>query len=306
MPHIYTIGEIVYDLIFKENQPVSGTPGGAMLNTSVTLGRLGMPVSFISETGLDKIGEIVLAFLQQNHISIRLIRQEKNCKTALALAFLDQVSNAQYDFYKQYPDNDFMIPTPAFNPGDFFLFGSFFALTSRYAPILRTLIKGALRAGSIVFYDPNFRKAHQNELERLKPLILDNIHSADIVRGSDEDFICIFGEKDPEAVWHLIQDPAKVLIHTANQQGVTLITPRLKKKYPVHKIAPLSTIGAGDNFNAGIIYSMFRNRISRKEMMDLDVGVWDEIINTGINFGTLACLTMENYLTKEAVDNFAG
>ncbi len=305
MAHIYTIGEIVYDLIFKENQPVSGTAGGAMLNTSVTLARLGLPVSFISETGRDKIGEIVLTFLQQNQISIRLIRQEKNCKTALALAFLDQTSNAQYDFYKQYPESDFIIPSPKFSPGDFFLFGSFFALTPRYIPILRILTSGARKAGSIVFYDPNFRKAHLDELERLKPVIMENIRSADIIRGSDEDFRCIFGKGDPEEVWNVIDDPGKVLIYTANQRGVTLITERLRKSYPVHNITPVSTIGAGDNFNAGIIYSLFHNRISHKEILQMDIKVWDDIINYGINFGTLACLTMENYLTKQEVDNFS-
>lgn len=304
MAHIYTIGEIVYDLIFKGNQPVSGTPGGAMLNTSVTLGRLDFPVRFISETGRDKIGDIVLTFLQQNQVSIRLIRQEKNCKTALALAFLDEASDAEYDFYKQYPDNDFMIPSPEFRPGDFFLFGSFFALTARYVPILRKLTAGARKGGSIVFYDPNFRKAHRDELARLKPIIMENIRSADIVRGSDEDFMYIFEKEDPEEVWSKIQGPGKVLIHTANQQGVSLITDKIRKKYPVHKINPVSTIGAGDNFNAGIIYSMFRNRITRKELVNLDNKTWDEIINSGIDFGTLACLTMGNYLTKEEVENF--
>ncbi len=305
MAHIYTIGEIVYDLIFKENQPVSGTPGGAMLNTSVTLGRLGLPVSFISETGRDKIGEIVLTFLEKNQISIGLIRQEKECKTALALAFLNQESNAQYDFYKHYPESDFIIPTPQFSAGDFFLYGSFFALTSRYFPVLRTLTTAARKAGSIVYYDPNFRKAHRHELKKLYPMILENIRSADFIRGSDEDFRCIFGKENPEEVWNIIGDPGKVLIHTANRKGVSLITGQIRKTYPVHKIIPVSTIGAGDNFNAGIVYSLFRNGISRSEMLHLDIGVWDDIINTGIKFGTLACLTMGNYLTKEEVDGFS-
>jgi fructokinase len=305
MAHIYTIGEIVYDLIFKENKPVSGTPGGAMLNTSVTLGRLGLPVRFISETGQDKIGEIVLSFLQKNHISTQLILQEGKSKTALALAFLDQASNAQYDFYKHYPENDFSIPSPKFGPGDFFLFGSFFALTPRYIPLLRILTAGARKGGAIVFYDPNFRKAHQDELDKLKPVIIENIRSADIIRGSDEDFTCIFGKNDPEEVWNLIHDSGKVLIYTANQQGVFLITERFRKSYPVNKITPISTIGAGDNFNAGIIYSLFRNKITRKEMLQLDITVWDDIIHSGINFGTLACLTMGNYLTKKEVDDFS-
>jgi fructokinase len=305
LAHIYTIGEIVYDLIFIDNKPVSGTPGGAMLNTSVTLGRLGVPVNFISETGRDQIGEIILSFLQRNHISTHLIQRETNSKTALALAFLDQTSNASYDFYKHYPDDDFIISSPKFHPGDFFLFGSFFALTKRYVPTIKDLTRAAREAGSIVFYDPNFRKVHLNELDKLKPLIMENIRSADIIRGSDEDFNFIFEMERPEEIWGEINDSEKILIYTSNQKGVTLITHQIRKEYPVHKITPVSTIGAGDNFNAGIIHSLFHNKITRKEMLDLETRAWDDIISSGIGFGTMACLTMENYLTKSDFNTFS-
>jgi len=113
-------------------------------------------------------------------------------------------------------------------------------------------------------------------------------------------------KEDPEEVWSVIDDPGKVLIYTANRKGVSIITDRFRRSYPVHQITPVSTIGAGDNFNAGIIYSMFRNGISRNEMVHLDTGIWDDIIHSGINFGTLACLTMENYLTKKEVGDFSG
>jgi len=304
MRHLYTIGEIVYDLIFRNDKPVSGTPGGAMLNTSVTLGRLGIPVRFISEAGRDKIGEIVLSFLQQNSISTHLIQREEKSKTALALAFLDDANNANYDFYKHYPHTDFIIPIPDFHHGDFFLFGSFFALTKRYIQSLKDITGAARKAGTLIFYDPNFRKTHLSELKELKPLIMENIASADIIRGSDEDFKTIFGVENPEEVWKVINNPEKILIHSASQKGVTLLTHKFRKEYTVHKIIPVSTIGAGDNFNAGIIHSLYQNKISRKNILNLSIRDWDNIIVSGVAFGTMACLTMENYLTKEEVDRF--
>jgi len=63
MRKIYTIGETVYDIIFKNGKPVSAVPGGAMLNSSVTLGRLGFPVFFISEFGTDPVGKQIEKFL---------------------------------------------------------------------------------------------------------------------------------------------------------------------------------------------------------------------------------------------------
>ena len=55
MPVIYTIGETVFDIIFELDQPVAAKAGGSLLNTSVSLGRLGLPVQFISEYGTDKV-----------------------------------------------------------------------------------------------------------------------------------------------------------------------------------------------------------------------------------------------------------
>ena len=305
MSHIYTIGEIVYDLIFKENKPVSGTPGGAMLNSSVTLGRLGLPVHFISEIGKDKMGDLILTFLKENNVNTDHVVREKTIKTALAIAFLDKVQNATYDFYKYYPDQYYTITVPNFQVGDFFLFGSFFALSNRYLSSIRMLTSAARKAESIVLYDPNFRKAHLHELDKLKPVITDNIKSADIVRGSDEDFKFIFGISNPGEVWEKFEDDKKVLIYTQSHKGVTIVTNQIRNHFPSHKIKPISTIGAGDNFNAGILCSMYSKKLSRKDILLIDTGTWDEIISTGIKFGTQACLTMENYLSKEDLDTFS-
>jgi fructokinase len=305
MSHIYTIGETVYDLIFKENKPVSGTPGGAMLNSSVTLGRIGLPVHFISEIGKDKMGDLILSFLNENNINTDQVRREKTIKTALAIAFLDKFQNATYDFYKYYPQQDYTITIPNFKAGDFFLFGSFFALSERYLSSIRLLISAARKVGSIVLYDPNFRKAHLHELEELKPIIIDNIKSADIVRGSDEDFESIFGMSNPIKVWEQFGDEEKVLIYTQSHKGVTVVTNQIRNHYQAHKIKPVSTIGAGDNFNAGIVYSMYDKNLSRKDISLLDTHTWDEIISMGIKFGTQACLTMENYLSKADIDTLS-
>ena len=54
---------------------------------------------------------------------------------------------------------------------------------------------------AILYYDPNFRKAHAHEAIHLAPTLLENFEYADIIRGSDEDFLNIFGEADSEKVY---------------------------------------------------------------------------------------------------------
>ena len=82
-----------------------------------------------------------------------------------------------------------------FRPGDYLLFGSFFSITDQVREALLGFLSSAKDAGVIIMYDPNFRKPHLHELDRLKPMIMENIGYADIVRGSNEDFELIFGAR---------------------------------------------------------------------------------------------------------------
>jgi fructokinase len=53
---ILALGETTYDIIFKDSKPVDGRVGGSILNTAVSLGRLGIPVSMVALCGSDEIG----------------------------------------------------------------------------------------------------------------------------------------------------------------------------------------------------------------------------------------------------------
>jgi len=69
MRKIYTIGETVLDILFKNNMPVTAKAGGACLNSAVTLGRIGLPVYFIGEYGMDEVGNFINSFLKDNGVS---------------------------------------------------------------------------------------------------------------------------------------------------------------------------------------------------------------------------------------------
>ena len=103
MPHIYAIGETIYDIIFKNDEPLTAKAGGAMLNTAVSLGRLGLTIHLVSEYATDRAGDIINGFLHDNGVDTSLIYRYKDGKTALSLAFLNDAGEAKYSFYKIYP-----------------------------------------------------------------------------------------------------------------------------------------------------------------------------------------------------------
>lgn len=301
---VFCAGETVYDLILRNGVPVSGTPGGSMLNTAVSLARGGVPVQLITDFGNDQVGVFIDNFLTANGVGTDHVDRFSDGKTALALAFLDSRRQAEYSFYKHFPSERLTIRWPLLQEEDILLFGSFYVLTMDIRKKLIPFIRESRERGATILYDPNFRREHLRELEQLRPLILENIALADLVRGSDEDFRYIFNAGDGrEAFSRVSEAGAKILIYTRNKDSVELYTRDNIRSYPVPPIEPVSTIGAGDNFNAGVIYSMIHGGICRSELGKIKQEQWDGIIRSGISFSANVCLRSDNYIDKASGDS---
>ncbi len=300
MPRIFTFGETVYDIIFKNSQLITAKAGGSMLNTSVSLGRLGLDVNFVSDLGKDMIGDTIISFLAGNGVSTNFVDRYNNHKTAIAIAFLDDRNDASYTFYKDFPEDRLSTLKLDFREGDIVLFGSFFALTESIRSVLMKFLIDAKEKGCILIYDPNFRKPHLHELEKLRPFILENIALADLVRASDEDFDLIFGVKNASDAFMIIKDNGcSNLVYTANSHDVIMMSQYHAVSAVVPFIEPISTIGAGDNFNAGLIWTLVNNNITKKEIEHLPVNVMEKIISNGICFAAEVCQSYDNYISSE-------
>ncbi len=298
MRTVYGLGETVLDIIFKNGQPISAKAGGSVLNALVSLARLGHQVSFISELGKDKVGDVIVDFLSDNSIDSSLIKRYDDGQSSLALAFLNQNNDAEYDFYKNYPHERLNIELPDFKKDDVFLFGSFYAITSQLRSQVNRIVKHAVERGCIIIYDPNFRKNHAKNLDELLTYVVENIETADVVRGSDEDFANIFVTQTSEEAYNKICPLCDNLVYTQNAKGVYLHTQGIKKHYPVGKVNPVSTIGAGDNFNAGIIHSLLQQNISKEQLSQITEQQWDETIKSGIRLSSEVCMSLDNYISK--------
>jgi fructokinase len=302
MRKIYGIGETVLDIIFKGGQPQAAKAGGSVLNSVVSMGRMGLPVSFISEYGKDNVGALVDDFLKANGVDTSLVHRFSDGSTALALAFLDDKNDAHYTFYKDFPGNRLDIVFPEIEKEDIVQCGSFYAIWPEIREKFKKFVLRANERGGLVLYDPNFRKSHLSELDTLRPLIIENMKMTSLLRGSDEDFKTIFNVSNADEAWEAVNNYCKCLVYTANVEGVYVRTPAFSGKFPVRKITPVSTIGAGDNFNAGMLTAIYRSNYKREELKILGEKEWSKIITSAVDFATHVCLSYENYISTE----FAG
>lgn len=300
MRKIIGIGETVFDIIFKDEQPTKGVPGGSVFNTMISLGRLHAETTFISEVGRDRIGEIIFSFMKKNNVRTDHMYSYYDGKSPISLAFLNAENEAEYDFYMRYPDHRLDIVWPRIDSEDILIFGSYYSLNPAIRNVLVDLLTYARDRKSIIYYDPNFRKNHASERMRVMPSIIENLEFADIVRGSVEDFKNIYQEEDVHKIYvNHIRFYCPVFICTAGANGVYLKTPTVDKHYSLTPVSTVSAIGAGDAFNAGILYGFTRYDITREQLASMPELLWDQIIGEAVLFANEVCMSYDNYISED-------
>ena len=306
MKRIIGIGETVFDIIFKNNQPQAAVPGGSTFNSMISLGRTAAKhgkaeVLMISETGSDQVGDIIASFMEDNGVSVKAVTRAPGTQTQISLAFLDEKNDAHYEFYKgsnQASLNVSKVENLDIGRDDIVLFGSFFAINPDIRDFTRTLLMKARLAGAIIYYDINFRKNYKKDLPELFNNIEENCKLSDFVRGSVDDFDCLFDNTNPEYIYsEKIKDLCPNLIVTRGDKSTEYFRSDGQHfSFPVEPIETVSTIGAGDNFNAGFIYGLLDADIRREECHCLEEAILTRSLNMACRFSSNVCRSFNNYV----------
>lgn len=302
MRKVIGIGETVLDIIFRNDQPISAIPGGSTFNAIISLGRCGVEAGFISETGNDRVGHNIIKFLRDNGCKSDSVNVYPDSKSPLSLAFLNDQNDAEYIFYKDHPHDRLDFTYPDIQPDDLVLFGSYYALNQVIRPQVKEFLEYAHDHGAILYYDVNFRASHQHEVMKITPNLLENFELADIVRGSIEDFEILFKKNDAEKIYRSeISFYTKKFIVTHGSDPIDLFAEGgFHKQYPIEQCETVSTIGAGDNFNAGFLFGLLTNNITHSDFEGgLTEEQWDKVIRSGQQFSAEACRSLYNYVSPE-------
>ena len=182
---------------------------------------------------------------------------------------------------------------------------SVITVSSNQVDKVRELIEFAKERKAIIYYDPNFRNAHAHEAVKLMPSVLENLEYADLVKGSVEDFNNLFHLTEPQKIYtDHIQFYCPNFICTRGSAGAELFCNQGTRHFEATPVTPVSTIGAGDSFNAGILFGLIRHEITLERLYTLTPDEWTPIIRYGMDFASAVCQSMDNYIDPDFASGY--
>jgi fructokinase len=280
---ILCIGEAVIDLIHADivdmGQAFLPMPGGCAYNTSIAIGRLGVPVLFLGRISKNFFGEMQARRLRENNVNDTLLIR---CGQNPVLAFIktEEGKDPQYAFYEEGTSDRSLSPEelPAQLPENTacIVFGSISVVMEPIGSTIETFILGEARS-TVTAFDPNIRpfliKDRNAYLRRFEKLS----SASTIVKISLEDYEYISPNSKPqEALKKLIDIGTRLAIITLGPKGAQAMLRRndgsiisaAAQGINVPHIA--DTVGAGDTFHGAFLaWLEQRGKLSHNAIADL-------------------------------------
>ena len=142
---IIGVGESILDILFRDGQPVAAVPGGSSFNSIISVGRAGVPCTFVGYSGADIVGQNTVKFLNANGVGTEHFQLRKGEKSAVSLAFIGENKDASYLFYKEPPHVSADFTLPQMSRGDVMLFGSYYAACNGMRLLISEMLERAAK-----------------------------------------------------------------------------------------------------------------------------------------------------------------
>ncbi|MBX3575924.1 MAG: carbohydrate kinase [Rhizobiaceae bacterium] len=287
---IVCCGEALIDMLPRRSEAGEAAfapySGGAVFNSAVALGRLGVPVEFFTGLSTDLFGAMLRETLKASHVGTRHCPPSGRPTT---LAFVHLVDgHASYVFYDEGTAGRMLSEAdlPAFGDDvDALLFGAISLIPEPCGATYEALMARE-HGRRVTMLDPNIRPTFIPDKAKHLARINRMMAMADIVKLSDED-LKWFGEDGSEAevARRWLERGPKLVVVTAGSKGATGYTAAGEVTVKPPKVAVVDTVGAGDTFNAGLLASLHEQGLLRKDAL---ASIGAEAVRSALQLGARA------------------
>lgn len=267
---IICCGEALIDMLPREStlgeSAFAPYAGGAIFNTAIALGRLGIPTGFFTGLSTDMFGDILRETLKASNVDFGPCATS-DLHTTLAVVKLVNGS-ATYAFFDENTAGRMITEADLPALGDFCEALHFGAISLIPEPCGSTYEALMVREHEkrVISFDPNIRPGFIKDREGHKARMLRMAAMSDIVKFSDEDLDWFGEEGSHEALaaeW--LKRGPKLVVITKGADGADGYTSRGKVTVAGEKVTVVDTVGAGDTFDAGILASLKLNNLLTKQ-----------------------------------------
>jgi fructokinase len=295
---ILSCGEALIDMLPRkttEGEPAfSPYAGGAVFNTAIAAGRLGVPSAFFSGVSTDVLGTILADKLVAAGVDLRWCVRSGRPTTIAFVTLTD--GHATYAFYDEATAGRMLTEAdlPLLDGGVDAVFFGGISLINEPAASTYEALQVREAPARVTMIDPNFRAAFLDAQEALNPgtrarymaRVERMMARADIVKLADEEISGVFGAADQGAFARgLLAKGTKLVCVTEGARGATAYSAGHEVSVPAVKVTVADTVGAGDTFNAGVLVALHRAGLLRKAAI---AALSEAAIREALTLGTRA------------------
>lgn len=294
---ILCCGEALIDMIPTptDNGDTGYVPhsGGAIFNTSIALGRLGVEVGLLSGISNDLFGRQLTDSLVASNVDTRLLINSDRPST---LAFV-QITDGQaaYMFFDENSAGRMLYPEDIQKITEDITALYFGGISLACEPCAEAYV--ALAEGNsnsrVIMLDPNIRPNFIRDVALYRNRLNRIIAVSDIVKVSDEDLNWIYPEPQSidEKLNTLRSAGPKMVILTLGEGGSrACFGNKHQVSVPAITVDVIDTIGAGDTFNAGLMAKLSALGELQKDRL---LGIASDAIEEALDFATqVAAITV--------------
>jgi fructokinase len=257
---ILCCGEALIDFIpTPDGKAYQPCPGGSILNIAVGLGRMAVPVGFLSRLSTDLFGDLLAKHLTSNAVDLQYCPRVDG-QTTLAFVSLNEgeLQEPQYAFYAMGAVDREMSPSDLpekLGEGVKALhFGSISLVLEPGASALEALMQRESRQ-RVLTLDPNVRPILISDWAAYQKRFEQWLEWVDILRLSQADLDLLYPEIPIDALlpqW--FESGLSLVILTCGVSGSNAYLPDgTSVSVPAFKVIVKDTVGAGDTFFAGAL-----------------------------------------------------
>ncbi len=273
---ILSCGEALIDMLPRQStlgeDAYAPYAGGAIFNTAIALGRLGVPSGFFTGLSDDMMGDLLRDTLRRSHVDFSYCATLSRPTTIAFVKLVD--GHATYAFYDENTAGRMIgqddLPVLG-EECEALHFGAISLIPEPCGSTYEALMQRE-QAARVISLDPNIRPGFIKDKDAHLARIRRMASMSDIVKFSDEDLAWFGLEGDEETLArHWLHQGAKLVVVTRGAEGAVGYTERQKVTVPSERVSVVDTVGAGDTFDAGILASLkMQNLLTKAQIARLD------------------------------------